>query len=128
MDGLWNIQHRRGLQCLDGYWVILGGSIPHVVTDLALLLLPIASVWKLLLTRSQKIMLSLLFALGGLYVLSPRNSIVIFAQTACLPLPLKQYRGSVSRSVDIYSEAGTAKLWKRPYNPQSCQYHGLDKR
>ena len=46
-----------------------GNSIPNITTDAFLLLLPTYSIWKLQISRGQKLMLSLVFLLGGLYVL-----------------------------------------------------------
>ncbi|KAM0799831.1 hypothetical protein BDR22DRAFT_822202 [Usnea florida] len=42
-----------------------GCTIPHIVTDAMLLIFPMPLVWKLQMRRSQKVMLTVVFALGG---------------------------------------------------------------
>ena len=44
----------------------LGYTIPHIVTDAVLLILQMPLVWKLQMRRSQKVMLTVVFAMGGL--------------------------------------------------------------
>ncbi|KAL3467936.1 hypothetical protein BJX64DRAFT_282825 [Aspergillus heterothallicus] len=72
------------LQCipLRGYWdrsvearcgvdtrnYFLGKSIPHTVTDIIILCMPMYPVWKLHIAKTQKAMLMLTFLTGGLYV------------------------------------------------------------
>ena len=67
---MWNPVSEEETQRLDAYRVTLGISIPHVVIDLALLIVPIWFVWRLYLDWVQKVMLSIVFALGGLYILA----------------------------------------------------------
>ncbi|KAF6218268.1 hypothetical protein HO133_006230 [Letharia lupina] len=50
----------------DTYWFFVGSSIPHIITDLALIGLPMPRIWKLQMPRSQKIMVSAILGLGGL--------------------------------------------------------------
>ena len=52
--------------CLKTDRVNIGSSILHVITDVAILILPLPLVWKLRIERSQKATLSAVFALGGL--------------------------------------------------------------
>lgn len=51
---------------VDNYKFFYGNSIPNIMTDLALLALPIPSVWSLQIPRTQKVILSGIFVLGGL--------------------------------------------------------------
>lgn len=57
-----------------GVWVANGSST--ILSDVAILLLPIPQIWKLNTVRSEKIGLTLIFGLGFLYVLPtlPRSS------------------------------------------------------
>ncbi|KAF6227643.1 hypothetical protein HO173_012083 [Letharia columbiana] len=50
----------------DTYWFFVGSSIPHIITDLALIGLPMPRIWKLQMPRSQKITVSAILGLGGL--------------------------------------------------------------
>lgn len=43
-----------------------GNSIPNIITDAAILVLPLPYVWRLQLPRAQKLALSSVFALGVL--------------------------------------------------------------
>ena len=65
IQGFWDksIQATCGVDNREFY---LGVSIPNIITDLALLLLPTYSIWKLHVSTKQKIMLTLVFILGGL--------------------------------------------------------------
>ena len=58
---------------VDDYKFFMGNSIPNIVTDVAILATPIPSVWKLKISRGQKISLSAIFVLGGLYVSRSRH-------------------------------------------------------
>lgn len=57
--------------CLDFRQFAIGYAIVNIITDFAVWLMPIPSVWKIQLPRAQKIALSLIFALGLLYVSLP---------------------------------------------------------
>lgn len=52
--------------CVKALPYFLGVAIPNVTTDVVMLLLPIPWIWKLVISLSQKIALSLIFILGGL--------------------------------------------------------------
>ena len=66
VDGFWEVDSQG---TCHRYEVLLGASIPHIITDVAMLLVPITLVWRTPhMGRSQKVMLSGIFALGGLYV------------------------------------------------------------
>lgn len=57
--------------CFDFRQFAIGYAIVNIITDFAVWLMPIPSVWKIQLPRAQKIALSLIFALGLLYVSLP---------------------------------------------------------
>lgn len=63
ISGFWN----KGIhaKCLNTKYFFLGNSVPNIVTDLALLLLPVPYIWRLHATTSQKIVLAGTFMLGG---------------------------------------------------------------
>ena len=52
--------------CIDILKYYLGVAVPNVLTDVILLLLPVPWIWKLVMSRSQKIALTGIFLLGGL--------------------------------------------------------------
>lgn len=58
-------------RCLDIAAVADGFAISSLVTDIAILALPMPLIWQLHLSRGQKIGLTILFTLGGLYVSCP---------------------------------------------------------
>ncbi|KAM0804383.1 hypothetical protein BDR22DRAFT_885642 [Usnea florida] len=61
---LWQITCEA--RCLDKtYWFYVGSSIPHIITDIALIGLPMFLVWDLQMSRAQKATLSAIFGLGG---------------------------------------------------------------
>jgi len=64
VDNFWNWS--SSYACTDAHWVLLGGSVPHVATDLIMLLLPVPLVWNMQLRWSQKLILCGIFGLGGL--------------------------------------------------------------
>ena len=55
------------------YAFFIGNAVPNIVTDWALLILPIPYIWRLHQVRVQKIALCGVFMLGGLYVLVVHN-------------------------------------------------------
>ena len=66
----------------------MGNAVPNIITDWALLILPIPYIWRLQQSRPQKIALCGVFLLGGLYV-------------AILPLPLGLRVRSAANSLSI---------------------------
>lgn len=58
-------------RCLDIAIVADGFAITSLVTDIAILALPVPLIWLLHLSRGQKTGLTMLFTLGGLYVSLP---------------------------------------------------------
>lgn len=88
--------------CLDFRQFAIGYAIVNIITDFAVWLMPIPSVWKIQLPQAQKIALSLIFAIGLLYV--------------SLPLPYKpgsKWNWQTSRALtgsipNIYSDCAAA--------------------
>ncbi|MCJ1369110.1 hypothetical protein MMC20_000318 [Loxospora ochrophaea] len=51
--------------CVSKYKYFLGTAIPEVVTDFVILAMPLPYVWKLQMTLKRKLLLSIVFVLGG---------------------------------------------------------------
>ncbi len=63
--GFWD--HTVQASCkVDVYAFFIGNAVPNIITDWALLILPIPYVWRLQKSRVQKIALCGIFLLGGL--------------------------------------------------------------
>lgn len=54
--------------CLDLRKAFVGNAVPNIVTDAAILAMPMGQVWKLQVRLAQKITISCIFLLGCLYV------------------------------------------------------------
>lgn len=52
--------------CIDLKKSFIGNGVPNMLTDIAILLLPLKEVWNLQSTRLQKVQLSFVFLLGSL--------------------------------------------------------------
>lgn len=64
VSGYWNRQIPA--KCIvDDYAFFVGIAIPNILTDAAILSLPVPYIWRLQTTRSQKIALSSIFMLGS---------------------------------------------------------------
>lgn len=53
---------------LSFFILCMASSIPHFIIDVVLLGFPAPLIWRLHMARSQKIMLTVIFAMGSLYV------------------------------------------------------------
>jgi len=63
--GFWD--HTVPAKCkVNVYAFFIGNAVPNIITDWALLILPIPYVWRLQKSRVQKIALCGIFLLGGL--------------------------------------------------------------
>ncbi|MCJ1311312.1 hypothetical protein MMC25_004983 [Agyrium rufum] len=62
VNGFWN--KTIGAKCIDTTEFFVANSIPNIITDAAILILPIPYIWQLHLPRNQKLMLSSIFILG----------------------------------------------------------------
>lgn len=56
--------------CIDMKAFLLSTAILNLFTDVSILILPISVVWKLQIKKSQKVAISGIFLLGGLYVVA----------------------------------------------------------
>lgn len=54
--------------CIDQVGTWIANAASTILTDLAILVLPLPSVWKLQLRRAEKVAITLAFSLGFLYV------------------------------------------------------------
>lgn len=52
--------------CLDPYKFYYGIQVPNILCDLIILLMPVKVVWSLPVPKSQKVLLSGIFLVGGL--------------------------------------------------------------
>ena len=58
----------KGAHHIDFTAYLIGSAVPNVVMDFAILLLPMGIVWQLQISKSRKMALSAIFAVGALYV------------------------------------------------------------
>ena len=63
-DKLWRMKTPG--YCGSKYKYFLGTAIPEVVTDFVILAMPLPYIWNLQMKLRQKVLLSLVFILGGL--------------------------------------------------------------
>ena len=59
----------QSYKCINIKAFFLGISIPHIILDLSLILMPIPHIWNLMIPWGKKIPVLLLFILPALYVL-----------------------------------------------------------
>ena len=59
-----------GQTCINTYMLVIGASIINVVTDIAMLIIPLVAVWNLHMQTKKKIGLTLVFLVGTLATLS----------------------------------------------------------
>ena len=64
VSGLWT--YGLHAKCIGFEQLLIGTTVPHIATNLALLALPIPCIWRLHTTASQKIALTATFMLGSL--------------------------------------------------------------
>lgn len=67
VSAAWNLM-APGYCNFDNLELFTGSSVPHIIIDLTLLGFPMPIIWKLHMRRSQKFMLTAIFAVGSLYV------------------------------------------------------------
>lgn len=63
--GSWDINKAATAKCIDKKSFYMGASIPNVITDVVLVVMPIPYVWKLHAPIIQRIVLAAIFALGA---------------------------------------------------------------
>lgn len=61
---LWNLERSEGCH-VTPFAIYVGSSTPHIVIDVVLLSFPVPMIWNLQMHKSQKIMLTAVFAVGG---------------------------------------------------------------
>lgn len=61
---IWN--HSLDGVCIDTWTFYIAGSAPSVVTDFAILILPLPAVWNLQMGTPQKVSVAGMFLLGSL--------------------------------------------------------------
>lgn len=62
--GAWNFNLALTAKCVDKKSFYTGGSVPNVITDLILVILPLPYVWSLHASITQRVVLGGIFALG----------------------------------------------------------------
>lgn len=65
IHGFWD--HETPANCVNTLHYYLGVAIPNIATDIVLLVLPMPLIWRLQITLSQKVAVTGIFVLGGLY-------------------------------------------------------------
>ena len=65
VSGFWN-RTKPGTCNVDSQKFFIGNAIPNILTDVALMALPLPYIWHLNRSKSQKIALAGVFLLGGL--------------------------------------------------------------
>jgi hypothetical protein len=58
-----------GAKCINKEAFFIWGSIPNIATDVAMIVLPMPTIWKLQTSKNMKVGLMITFAVGSLYVL-----------------------------------------------------------
>ncbi|KAK7188961.1 hypothetical protein DPSP01_013239 [Paraphaeosphaeria sporulosa] len=62
--GSWDLTLATTAKCVDKKSFYVGGSVPNVITDLVLVIMPLPYVWRLHASVAQRIVLGGIFALG----------------------------------------------------------------
>ncbi|EAW07002.1 putative integral membrane protein Pth11-like [Aspergillus clavatus NRRL 1] len=104
-----------GGRCIfDLYPFYLGNAAANVVTDGIILMVPIPLVWRLQMRTTQKILVSSIFLLGGLYVTFQAHSCRSAADdsSVCVAIIVRIYFITfLSSSVDITWITGDVFIW-----------------
>ena len=75
--------------CINQKASFLAIAVPSILTDIAILILPLPQVWKLHTNRSQKISLSAIFLLGSFVVFASIYRFTVFVTFDPNDLPCK---------------------------------------
>lgn len=67
IEGNWELLRDPPAKCISQKNFFIGISVPNIITDVAILCLPVNKVWQLQMSRKLKAAISGLFLLGGLY-------------------------------------------------------------
>lgn len=68
IHGFWDLTTPS--KCVNSKWFFIGNSIPNIIADITLLLLPMRDIWKLQLHLRSKIAVSLIFVLGSFVIIA----------------------------------------------------------
>ena len=71
VQGFWNLDVKMHSACIDSTKFYIGNAIPNIVTDVAILLLPMRKIWNLQMSAKRKVAVSGMFLMGGLLVSFP---------------------------------------------------------
>ena len=96
--------------------IYMGTGIVHVITDFMLLLFPLLLIWKLDMSKPQKLCLIAVFALGSLYV---KYSHAIFPNFSVTPFALQ------SRKDDHADQNFRLQRHARLYGFRDILYYNL---
>lgn len=67
IEGHWELSRDPPAKCINQQNFFIGNAVPNILTDIAILCLPMAKIWDLQMSRKMKAAISGLFLLGGLY-------------------------------------------------------------
>ena len=70
--------------CINEYRLIMCGGALTLLTDFLVLVMPMPLVWRLQVSRKQRVALSLIFMLGGLYVVPVPQDVWLLTTQQCL--------------------------------------------
>ncbi len=110
-------------KCLNFSAILISGAIINIISDFAVLALPIGSVWQLQMATKHKIGISAVFAVGLLYVLrqhlsrgagmvTPYPYLVLTALSACISSIMRLVASVVAiRSQDNTWDLVKTYLW-----------------
>ncbi|KAF4418457.1 hypothetical protein F53441_14478 [Fusarium austroafricanum] len=90
IQAIWDpvAQAQPGVRCINLSSFFFGTSIPNIITDLVLVLLPIPQVLTLKITITQKICVIILFLLGGFSIIRLRLLLFIDFATFAINWPM----------------------------------------
>ena len=66
LEGYWDLSGHAYCP-VDDYKLFVGSALTNIITDVGLLVLPLPAIWSLRVSNGQKLMLSGVFTIGGLY-------------------------------------------------------------
>ena len=66
LKGNWDITLDPPAKCLNRKALFTGNSITNILTDIAIICLPMSQVWHLQMSRRSKVAICCIFLLGGL--------------------------------------------------------------
>ena len=66
VQGSWDLGTRGHSKCINSTQFFIGNAIPNMITDAAILILPMRMIWRLQLSTKRKIIVFGMFLMGGL--------------------------------------------------------------